>query len=149
MPGKAIPELNQRQEKFAQLIVAGTPTTDAYCSAYGTKPSPATYASASRLLTHDKVKARISSLRAVVESIAVLSLAEKRKFLRDVVTTPVGHVDENNPLAERVKHGPLGEREVWMPSKLRAMELDAKLAGELDGERTGANVMVNVALMVQ
>ena len=84
---------------------------------------------------------------------AVLTLAEKRRFLRLVVLTPISAVNEDSILCQKVEYsvgsprratrgGPAnpGTHEtdrdsrtmkVTMPDKLRAIELDAKLAGEL------------------
>lgn len=86
-------------------------------------------------------------MQAKSESAAVLSLSEKRTFLRCVVQTPIGAVDENSVLAQTLKRGETGDvREIRMPDKLRALELDARLAGELDGPDGGGGV-INIALI--
>ena len=59
-----------------------------------------------------------------------LSLLEKRAYLAMVVRTPIGEIDEKSPLCQAVEWGKNG-RKIKMPDKLRALELDAKLAGEL------------------
>lgn len=85
---------------------------------------------------------------------AILSLAEKRRYLATIVRTPVGDVTERSPLAQKVKRrvdkdGGSSE-EIELPGKLRAIELDARLAGELDGSASiGVSIQVlngNVAM---
>ena len=88
---------------------------------------------------------------------AVLTLAEKRQYLRRVVLTAIGDVDPSSDLCQSYKrreeggdrgrlkrgqeesgneeHEPEAEViEIKMPDKLRAIELDARLAGELNTE---------------
>lgn len=65
----------------------------------------------------------------------LMSVAERRAFLAAIVRTPVGQVQEGSPLAEEMKMDAKGSISVKMPCKLRAIELDAKLAGELTPER--------------
>ena len=126
--------LNPRQERFAQLVATGMPASRAYREAGYTATGNAAEAGASQLLRHPKVAAYVNEVRAAAkakgEEAAYLTLEEKRKFLRDVVTTPIGEIDERNKLAQALKVTKDG-REIKLPDKLRALELDAKLAGEL------------------
>lgn len=59
-----------------------------------------------------------------------LSLDEKRTYLANIVRTPLIDADEHNNLAEEVKHNPDGSRVIKMPSRLKALELDARIMGE-------------------
>jgi hypothetical protein len=127
--------LNPRQERFAQLVATGMPGGRAYEEAgYAVKSPDVAESAAARLLTDVRVSAYVNEVRAAAkakgEEAAYLTLEEKRKFLRDVVTTPIGEVDERNRLAQALKVT-RGGREIKLPDKLRALELDAKLAGEL------------------
>lgn len=82
-------------------------------------------------------------------------MSEKRSFLRSVVTTPIGGITEHSVLAQSFKRSSRTSRdgatvddyELRMPDKLRALELDAKLAGELDGDGPRTISMVNVSLL--
>ena len=77
------------------------------------------------------VKPRVAEIAADAATQAVLSLAEKREISRrSVVRTPAGMIDETSPLCQAVKVGADGAKEIKMPDKLQALELDAKLAGE-------------------
>jgi len=146
---------NARHERFCQLMAGGNLSrTAAYEAAYGATGKAAGN-SGSRLMEKVGIVQRIDELQLKVEENTVLTLAEKRTFLRSVVTTPIGVVDEHSALAQRVKRSTrttrdgrsITETEVELPSKLKALELDAKLAGELDDSSSGAAVMVNVALL--
>ena len=57
---------------------------------------------------------------------------ERRARLAKIVRTPVGEVDENSPLAQKLKRDKDGNViEISMPDKLKALEMDAQFAGEL------------------
>lgn len=58
-----------------------------------------------------------------------LSFDEKRAFLAKVVRTPVGEVDGMHELAQELRVSRDGIS-VKLPSKLQAIELDARLMGE-------------------
>ncbi len=144
--------LNSRQEIFCAEYAGGKTATEAYRLAYGnTKTAEA---ASSRLLTVVKVAERIAALQQAAAATAVLSLAEKRQYLRRVVMTPLSNVDETSDLCQAAEYEVTGgirgklrrgnadqgneEEEpekttvkIKMPDKLRAIELDAKLAGEL------------------
>ena len=144
--------LSARQEKFCQIYIAGQTATEAYHQAYGN--AKGAEASASRLLSSAKVAARVQALQQRGALAAVLTLAEKRQYLRRVVLTAIGDVDPSSDLCQSYKrreeggdrgrlkrgkeesgnekHEPEAEViEIKMPDKLRAIELDATLAGEL------------------
>lgn len=78
----------------------------------------------------------------------VLSAQEKRAFLADIVRTPVGEVTENSPLCQSYKIDNEGKIEYKMPDKLKALELDAKLAGELR-EQAQVSATFNFAMLGQ
>ena len=100
----------------------------------------------------------VSPLQAIgaclVDDSRILTLREKREYLADAVRTPVGKIDENSPLAHRIrrrtdKDGAQIE-EIESVSKLRALELDAKLAGEIDGKNgDDRHVMINIGILTQ
>ena len=83
-----------------------------------------------------EVQARVSALQAEAAKVGVLTLEEKRRYLRRVVLTPVGQVTEKSELCQKYEsHTSEGGTRLkdWMPDKLRAIELDSKLAGEQRG----------------
>jgi len=88
--------------------------------------------------------------RAKVEADSLLTAVERRKFIADVVRTPIGDVDGSSPLAQtcetrQLKNGGEATR-VTMPDKLVALKLDAELAGDLKGQDN--TQQVNIALIL-
>lgn len=90
-------------------------------------------------------------------SATLLTVAERRSFLAAIVRTPIGQIDENSPLAQSVEYelkGASRDQEgrmvmkVKTPDKIRASELDAKMAGELVESGTTVNVTENKAIVV-
>lgn len=97
---------------------------------------------ASAVRVRDKPWVQAEIKRALgSESVPVfLTLADKRQFMRDLVTQDVRtalaqkpHLVQRLKVRERVMEDGTVERttEITLPDKLRAVELDAKLAGEL------------------
>lgn len=160
-------KLKPEHEQFCQLIAAGNSACRAYQQIYGLTNRDHCDQSASRLMKLPKIKSRIQLMRSrfsaalavsqadalssqvVQETVKdVLTLAEKRAFLASVVRTPVGNVDEYSPLTQEVTHatdkdGNL-KKTVKIAGKLKALELDARLAGELESQDT-ARVTLNLA----
>jgi phage terminase small subunit len=87
-----------------------------------------------RLLDNVGIASRIADLQSKSAEKVALTLEEKHRFLREVVESPAGKIDENSPLCQGVKRNSKGKvTEIRTPDKLRALELSAKLAGELKG----------------
>lgn len=100
---------NQRHEKFAQRIASGMSGAAAYRTTYGARGATAEV-NASKLLRNAKVRDRVADLKECSATAAILSLSEKREILAGVVRG--------------------GEADAKLSDRLRALELDAKLAGE-------------------
>jgi len=100
-------------------------------------------------LTNVNVQKQINDLREAADHVAVLQLQEKRAYLGRVVRTAIADVDEHSTLCQSwsrrrvVRKGAAPEAgadteqwevtEIRMPDKLKAIELDSRLSGELDG----------------
>ena len=147
--------LRPRQARFCHLLSLGMPTGQAYIEAgYLRKDGKIPDAREAmhhgcRLLSEPKVKQYLTSLRETAFLANVLSLAEKRSFLADIVRTPVGEVDVNNKLAQGVRYMKGEMVELKIPDKISALKLDAQLAGELIEKSTQVNVglqLVNTRL---
>jgi hypothetical protein len=119
---------NQKHERFAQLLATGMSASEAYTKVYKKKGKVAGSAGG-RLLKNVGIQQRLAELQQKAETAAVLTLADKREFLRRVVVTSIGEVDEKSPLCQSAEYSEDG-RKFKMPDKLKAIELDAKLAGE-------------------
>jgi phage terminase small subunit len=155
--GKMFDEpIRPKQARFCHLLSLGLPMGQAYIEAgylekdTGKVPEMrAAMMHGSRLLAQPKVKAYYDALRQTAFLANVLSLAEKRSFLADVVRTPVGEVDVGNKLAQGVRYRDGEMVEMKMPDKISAVKLDAQLAGELIEKPQQINVgiqMVNARL---
>lgn len=141
---------NPRWEQFAQFIVAGETQLKAYELAFGNS-HPSVVVSASQLVDKQPVSDRIHELRRIgLGSSPILTLQEKRMDLASVWRTPVGKLDENHHLVQSVKRKRDKDGnesvEIEMVNKLKALELDAKLAGELN---SGGAPTVRISMYAQ
>lgn len=139
---------NPKWEQFAQFIVAGEDQNKAYSLAFG-NTHESVVVSASQLVRKQPVSDRIAELRRIgLGSAPILTLTEKRAFLASVVRTAPGKIDESDPLCQsfkkRITTQKSGETEETieyeLPNKLKALELDAKLAGELNGSPASVRI---------
>ncbi len=124
---------NRKHEKFAQAIAMGHTAYHAYrkhISRGGTRAT--SDQGASKMCKSPKISTRIEELRQIsdkkVQESAVFELSHAMLFLRDVINTPVGEVNETSPLCQEVSYSDQGAKKTKMPDKLRALELLAKLA---------------------
>jgi hypothetical protein len=126
---------NQKHEKFAQRIALGEAAGAAYRKVYQAK-AVAAEAAGSRLLRNVKVSARVAEIQGKAADETVLSLIERRRFLADVVRTPIEKIDESSPLAQSYEFTTIPGDEartlhkIKVPDKLKAIELDSRLAGD-------------------
>jgi hypothetical protein len=150
---EALAGLKPQQVEFVKGILEGLSDVAAYMKAHNCTRSNAE-SNAWRMKENEGVKEALKAARAEVASGVVLSLREKRAFLRLVVVTPISDVDEHSILCQEWTHEVSGgsrgrlrrgqadrgneveEEEkttvkVKMPGKLDAIRLDAQLAGEL------------------
>ena len=128
--------LSPQQKKFAHLVAGGKPYSAAYGTAYGTTSQKSNAVCGSRLAKLPKVQEYIQSLRsqaAVIvseakatlvksvvktaveegqgEAYAVLSIAEKRAILAQIVRTPVTRIDKEENLIRKITRKMLGSGE--------------------------------------
>ena len=118
---------NSKHEAFARKVAEGRSNGAAYRAVYGKK---GTDANAHRLSRYEKVSERIKELKGKAESKTLLTITERREFLASVVRSKVGEIDEKSPLAQSVEYTSKGKK-IRLPDKIKALELDAKMAGEL------------------
>lgn len=137
-------DITPKQARLVHYLSIGMPNAQAYFEAgYGHKDMSAHDASAnvsSMLRQAPKMRAYLKELQEAAFLVNVLSLAEKRAFLADVVRTPIGKIDINDKLAQCVKYRDGEMIELRMPDKVKAVELDAKLAGELRENHVAVNI---------
>ena len=100
----------------------------------------------------------IARLREAAKNAAdgpVLTLADKLKFLAEVVQTNVGEINEDSRLCQEFTDEvtAMGAKKKYkMPCKLRALELHAKLSGELSDKvqvSADADLLASIATGIQ
>lgn len=150
-------KFNARQEKFAQLVAQGIPASQAYLEAGYSKCKIGSRANGCLLLKIPGVAARIAEIRALADSLesTLLTIIEKRRFLAELVRTPIGCIGPDSWLCQEFREEvkvrehekeqpaddgetdpPAGKeiilrRRVRVADKLRAIALDSKLAGHI------------------
>jgi hypothetical protein len=136
-------ELNSRQKKFCSLYVhgetAGNIAQSHRKAGYICPTIEGHGGNGIRLLRSERIQKEIAKLREKAFSREALSYAEKRSYLARCVRTPVGELHEGSDLAQEVtitesKEGT--SRRVKSVDKLRALELDSRLAGDFYADRT-------------
>lgn len=150
--------LKPEQLKYAELVAQGESPAAAYGMAFGggepMKPE-AKRKGASRMSQNVTVQAEIARIRSEAEKMlggAVMTLAMKRAFLFRVMNTPISEIGPDSVLCAEVtvsepyKKGDGDQMELWevkkikKPDPLRAMEIDAKLAGEFAEDKTNGKL---------
>jgi hypothetical protein len=119
MPSLSVPA----QERFARLIAQGLTQTAAYAACYPDAKQPES--SGSRLYAQPAVRARVAEIRYLVDSQFAMALGEKRDLLRRMAA---------GEIPTKVVRRPGGSVEAVF-DRLAALQLDAKIAGELAPER--------------
>ena len=153
--------LSHPHQKYAELRASGTDAGTAYATAYN-KPSitSSVLGAARRLDTDPRIKAKIAELRQRAneesEAAAVLNIIEKRKFLAEILRTPVTDLDPD-PDKKTGKHHLIkkvttkmigtGENAVQITEvegydKIRAITTDNELAG--DAAPTGLAALAQI-----
>lgn len=131
--------LNRRQQLFCHYLTEGESQAQSYLKA-GFKANTIQQAgsNAIRLMRTERVASYLSKLKDIQFTKQALSYAEKRAFLSRVVRTPVGELNEGSDLAQEVtitesKEGT--SKKIKAVDKLRAIEIDSKLAGDFYSDR--------------
>ena len=138
MKEKTDAKLNAKQKKFVNSVASGDFATDAYIEVYGCQKGSAASA-ASRLMGQPNIIEELERLKVAAEKETFMDIDQKRAMLAEIIMTPPWNLDPKSPLAQSVKIKrktlPDGTVEeditVRMPCKLRAMEMDTKLSGDL------------------
>ena len=82
--------LTAKQEKFVQGIIDGMSQVDAYRSAYDTSrmSDKTVYEKASRMMSDDKIRARLEELRDKMITPSIMSAQERLEWLTELVINP-------------------------------------------------------------
>ncbi len=125
------PKLKSQHRIFALAVMSGLTHRAAYQMAYPKASLRTAEVQASRLIQRVDVLQTLERLRGEVEAAAVLSLQEKRAFLARIVRTSATDLVAGSELIQTVGTEKDGSLNLKMPDKLRAIYLDARLAGEV------------------
>jgi hypothetical protein len=127
-------QLTEKQKKYAMNRVMGMSLSKSYYGAnYETTNTKRAAIRAARIEKLPHVKKYIEELRKTEWARNVLSLEEKRSLLADLARIKPSGLNEDSPLAS-ISIDAEGNRSIQGPKisdKLKAIELDAKIAGEL------------------
>lgn len=143
MPKK---KLSSQHANFCLLMAGGNINqTHAYMECYPSSTYDSARADAPRLLAKASIQAEVQRLRNLTETSKVMSMAEKREFLAEVKRTPIGDIDESNPLAQEIhemetKYG--YRKVIKMMSKKDAVDIDNKMAGHYEPDVVEHNIKV-------
>jgi phage terminase small subunit len=146
--------LNTRQKKFVDnyvikgLSIAESVRRAGYSTTSGKIEDLSSYGC--KLLRQDRVKTYVQKLKSKQFKESVLSVEEKRSFLARAV-----RADASNPDPDLVQelvetHGEHGSvKRVKLVSKLEAINIDNKMAGDNYSDRTGADQVNPFSFIVQ
>ena len=138
--------LSPKQKRFVELVVLeGMNGQEAYENAGYRARGNAAKTSASRLLTDANAKAYRAELEEERTRASILKSFELDHFLSQIITTPIGEIDENSPLCVAYKirrmegkdgEGPTEEIiEVKKADPLRAVDQLKKTFGDYAPEK--------------
>ena len=144
MASRAARKLTPQQREFIELhVLDGLPMYRAYLLAFddviaekynGQITAGSACRAGAIILKKDHAQTYVEELKARVAERAqqkrFLSFDEKREFLAKLVRTPISEIDEDSELAEEMRVSNDGATSVKIPSKLKAIELDARIMGE-------------------
>lgn len=152
-------QLNIRQQRFAEFVVAGESDVQAYIKAGYTKSIKNAEANAWRVKDNDGVKALIAKLRQPQTKAALRKKEDNLRFLAEVIGTALDDIGPDSPLCTecttdfiaggsrgKLKRGQADHgnevagpdiirRRVKKPDPLRAIELYSKLLGHFEPDR--------------
>jgi hypothetical protein len=132
--------LNKRQQLFCHYLTEGDSQAQSYLKA-GFKANTIQQAgsNAIRLMRTERVSSYLAKLKEVQFTKQALTYSEKRAWLARAVRTPVGELHEGSDLAQEVTiiEGKEGTtKRIRGVDRLRALELDSRLAGDFYADRT-------------
>lgn len=136
-----------RHQRFADLVLEGTPHRDAYAALYPDAKPASRNPLAARLLSRRDVQAYMAAVRQEAAQGTVLSVLEKREFLARITRTPITDLcPQTGKNADLIKSYTLTESESGTTVKierfdaLKAIDADNKLSGDDPDTQTLASL---------
>lgn len=141
--------LNERQERFCQLVASGRPHGRAYEEAGYSAKGRSADAQAAKLVAKGNVQARIAELMKENASGCRLSREQAMAYLCDIIETPVGDIDPQHKLAQEYREpGETTGGMIKMPAKLDAFKELAKMCGWYEPDKIEHSVTDEIAEMM-
>ena len=144
--------LNTRQRKFVKLIAQGETQAQAHKKAgFNNTTIEGHGANAIRLLKNERIQEELQKVKDKVTQKTVLSVEAKRRFLHDIVhANPLdpdlpGHLIQE--ARTEVDQSGNVKKVIKLPSKLEAINIDNKMAGDNFADKAG-NDSVNPFLAI-
>lgn len=142
-------ELTIKQQQYAHLLAHGADYNVAWRRS---QLGSYTKSKATQLAAHPEVAMIIKDIRDESNKANVMAMQEKRAYLASIVRTPEGELSESSPYAKVIRKKCNGEDtfEIRGQDKLKAIELDAKLAGDFDKvEEAGGGILAEFIARVR
>lgn len=145
--------LTPKQEKFCLLYHQSGNAIQSYIEAYGVKYETANRI-AYRLLRNPAVQERLQELYDEAGEIAKVDKSEIIERWLEVISTPIGEIDETHPLAQEVtyrfdKQGNETGKTVKMPSKADGFKELARLIGAYEPDKVEHGVADELAELLK
>lgn len=119
-------------ERFVQCALTHPQLANAkvYAMAAGEQPHPEHRVSALMILRRPEVAARYRWLQQDEAKRGTMTRDDLRRFLEDIIRTPLSEIDADHKLAQKITYHDNGQpRVVEMPDKLRAAALLSEMNG--------------------
>jgi len=128
--------LTKRERTFADKVLEGMPATRAYQAAGYKANEQTARKNAYLVLRRPQVIAYMREERKALAELARLEKWQLVEYLTQVITTPVGHVDETSPLAQEYTVDEIGREKVRTRVKMIGKLDSAKLLASMLGWTT-------------
>jgi phage terminase small subunit len=147
MPKRKNGELTEGEKRYCMERVRGKSLAKAYEAAgYAVTHSKYAAIRGAKIENRPHVQKYMEELKESVWVQNAMSIAEKRSLLADVARAKPADITEESPIASLSVDGE-GNRSLQGPKvgdKLKAIELDSRLSGELSGDDSKNQVLIQL-----
>jgi len=147
MPKRKNGELSEGEKRYCMERVRGKSLAKSYEAAgYAVTHSKYAAIRGAKIENRPHVQKYMAELRESVWVQNAMSIAEKRSLLAEVARAKPEEINEESPIASLSVDGE-GNRSIQGPKvsdKLKAIELDSRLSGELSGEDNKNQVLIQL-----
>jgi hypothetical protein len=128
------------------------PKYQCYLDAFRTSNKGSAQSLATRLEKRQEIQAEILRLKKATETEITLRRSEKREYLARVVRSNFAELSEDSDLLEEVhrfyhKDGRISKVVLKVPSKVKCIEIDNRMAGHNEPEKANVNHCSGVMIL--